>query len=103
MSASNWAICPRCVRKVEQAQADLLARIETDYGKIPAGEYVVLVVQSRQPLEDIKMHTLREDWELGIWKGEFSVHYSASCEECGFSHKFEHKEALFIIGAGNEK
>ena len=93
MSASNWAVCPKCKRKVERAQADLLSRVETDYGKITADEYRDLVERSSQPCEEEET-MLREDWELGIWKGEFCIHYSASCEKCGFSHKFEHKEKI---------
>ena len=92
MSADNWTVCPKCKEKVEQAQAELLDRVETDYGKVVASEYLELVEQSQQPIEE--QHTLREDWEIGIWKGEFCVSYRASCEECGFSHEFEHKRSV---------
>ena len=92
MSADNWAICPRCKKKTEQAQAALLGRVETDYGKIAASEYLELVEQSKQPLN--LEHTLREDWEIGIYEGEFRVSYSASCETCGFSHEFEHRQPV---------
>jgi len=92
MSADNWAICPKCKKKVEQARADLLSRVETDYGKIAADEYLALVERSKQPLEI--EHTLREDWETGIRQGEFRVFYGAHCETCGFSHEFEHRQPL---------
>ena len=92
MSADNWTTCPRCKEKAEQAQADLLSRVETDYGKVAANEYVELIEQTKQPVEPGR--TLREDWEIGIWKGKFFVSYSASCEECGFSHEFEHKQPV---------
>ena len=92
MSADNWAVCPKCKEKAERAQAKLLSRVETDYGKIAASEYLELVEQSQQPVEEL--HTLREDWEIGIWKGEFRISYGASCKECGFSHSFEHKQPV---------
>jgi len=92
MSADSWAICPKCKEKAKQVQADLLSRVETDYGKVPADEYLELVEQSKQPLE--LEHTLAEYWELGIWKGKFEVSYRASCGTCGFSHKFEHNEKV---------
>ena len=93
MSASNWGICPRCMRKVEQAQTDLLNRVETDYGKVSADEYRELIERSSRPREEEET-MLREDWEISIWDDEFCVHYSASCEKCGFSHKFKHTEKV---------
>jgi len=92
MSADSWAVCPKCKVKAEQAQANLLSRVETDYGKFAANEYLELIEQSKQPLE--MEHTLREDWEIGIREGEFHVFYGASCETCGFSHEFEHKQPV---------
>ena len=92
MSADRWAVCPKCKEKGEQAHANLLNRVKTDYGKIAADEYLELIEQSRQPAEEER--TLREDWEIGIWDGEFLVSYRASCPECGFSHKFEHKQPV---------
>ena len=92
MSAGNWAICPRCKKKTEQAQAALLGRVKTDYGKIAVSEYLELVEQSQQPLN--LEHTLREDWEIGIRQGEFHVFYGAYCETCGFSHEFEHRQPV---------
>ena len=92
MSADNWTVCPKCKEKAKQAQAALLSRVETDYGKVAAAEYLELVKQSKQPIEE--EHTLREDYEIGIWEGEFRVFYGARCEECGFSHEFEHREKI---------
>ena len=93
MSANNWGVCPKCREKAEQAHADLLSRIETDYGKVTATEYLELIEQSKQ-LIGLKEHTLREDYEIGIRKGEFHISYGAYCEECSFFYKFEHKEKI---------
>jgi len=92
MKANNWAICPKCKKKREQAQANLLSQVKTDYGKIAVSEYLELVEQSQQPLE--MKHTLREDWEIGICEGEFRVSYSASCKTCGFSHEYEFEQPV---------
>jgi len=37
---------------------------------------------------------LREDYEVGIERGEFFVIYTGSCQECGFKKKFKHKEKI---------
>ena len=92
MSADRWAVCPKCKEKVEQAHANLLSRVETDYGKVAANEYIELIEQSRQ--SDEEERTLREDWEIGIWDGELIISYRASCEECGFTYEFEHKKKV---------
>lgn len=39
--------------------------------------------------DDPQDATLREDWELGIQKGEFFVRYSGSCRYCGFEYKYK--------------
>lgn len=31
---------------------------------------------------------LREDYEIGFYRGEFRVDYLASCERCGFKYKY---------------
>lgn len=95
MSADRWSICPKCMKAAERAKADLIKRVETDYGKIAADEYLELVEQSRQLLaQGSQTWTMREDWKMGICLVEFRVDYCASCEECGFSYAFKHTEKL---------
>jgi len=38
--------------------------------------------------------TLREDYEIGIFQGEFSVEYCGQCSECGFKFEFKHSEKI---------
>lgn len=69
MSADNWTICPRCAVKGYQAGI-----FDTD-------------------------DTLREDYEQGIYefqpgKFEYSVHYVASCSECGFYYVHEYRKPI---------
>jgi hypothetical protein len=92
MSADNWAICPKCKEKAKRMHVNLLNRIETDYGKVTANEYLELIEQSKQSIEE--EHTLREDWEIGIWNNEFFVSYRASCSVCKFSYNFKYKEEI---------
>ncbi len=37
---------------------------------------------------------LREDYEIGIYGGEFFISYSGMCRECDFEKKFEHSEQV---------
>lgn len=69
MSADNWGVCPKC-ESLENRFA-----IENHL---------------HAPSVD---NSLREDYELGIVKGEFYVFYKGQCD-CGFSFKFNHKEKI---------
>jgi len=37
---------------------------------------------------------VREDYEIGIYNGEFFIHYSGVCTECDFEKHFEHSERV---------
>ncbi len=37
---------------------------------------------------------LREDYEIGIYKGKFSVSYGAICEACNFEFPYKHEQAI---------
>lgn len=97
MPADNWAICPRCKEKKEQAYDDLQDQVATDYGKVPADQYLELVKKAKEPIEF--ENTLREDYEIGIWEGKFEIHYCAGCIECGFSHKFKHDKQVYNVAS----
>lgn len=95
MSASNWCACPRCKKNAEAEHAEAIRAANDAYGKVPAKEFADLVRAANQtpPAKE----TLREDWELGICDdGEFFVRYSGACQECGFSHEFDHEEQLSL-------
>ena len=38
--------------------------------------------------------TLREDYEIGIYNGEFDISYRASCTNCNYKKVFEHTENI---------
>jgi hypothetical protein len=41
MSASNWAVCPRCAKRLEAMAEALRAEFATKYGQIPIDEFDV--------------------------------------------------------------
>lgn len=97
MSADNWAACPQCEFKAESILEDEKAELATQYGKIPAKEYldrVRAINNDMTYLDSPDKLTLREDYELGIRGSSFEISYSASCTVCGFKRLFTHKEAL---------
>lgn len=85
MSADNWAICPKCQQiKINLSEA---------YGQVPAEEYLALVEKAKSSKSN---YTLRENYEIGIHKGNFFVDYLASCEVCEFSftYRYEIKDVV---------
>ena len=36
----------------------------------------------------------REDYDIGMYEGNFEIEYHGQCSECGFTKTFEHKELL---------
>ena len=94
MSASNWAICPRCAARaaaaIEIAAADLFA----DYGKIPVAEFD----ERRAQIPSINredFRTFREDYEIyGAETGTVKVDYSGACETCGLGLRFTEEKTI---------
>ena len=94
MSASKWAICPRCVKRAEAARAAQIAATGASYGKVPEQEYAeaVKAIRDVNP-EDYR--TFREDYEIyGAKDGEVTVDYGGSCETCGASLRFTDHHAI---------
>lgn len=94
MSADSWIQCPQCKRRLAGEKTALVNKIQEEYGKISEHDYHVLLGELQERNERELKRTLREDWEIGIRGEVFELWYSAECSECGFSHKFEHKEVL---------
>ncbi len=92
MSANNWTTCPRCLKNEVDAAMKRTAEISASYGKVSAAEYLEMV----QLTPHVPTHNdlLREDYELGIRSGEFSVSYLGRCTDCGFQFKFTYKEKV---------
>jgi predicted Zn-ribbon and HTH transcriptional regulator len=99
MSADNWTQCPKCKKNKEDECDELDKQVVVSYGKIPADDYISLVEKSSKLADQLKNRTvpedtLREDYELRIRDGEFSVSYYASCKTCGFKFEFKHEEKV---------
>lgn len=94
MSASNWAVCPRCVKRAETARAEQIAATGASYGKVPEQEYAeaVKAIRDVNP-EDYR--TFREDWEIyGASEGTVTVSYGGSCDKCGTHLEFTDRHAI---------
>ncbi len=92
MSADNWTKCPKCEAIHEQEIENARDIVSNKYGVVDKDTYL----KAKSVLDTeygsrgwVGGDTLREDYEIGIWCGEFEVSYQASCEVCGF--KFEYK------------
>ncbi len=99
MSADNWTMCPRCYR-TNKAKAEELDKLASDsYGKVSVDKFDELRRQAESFREGLAhssdfRETLREDYEIGIYNGEFFATYSGECGTCGFSFKFKHNEEV---------
>lgn len=95
MSADNWRTCPQCLAQSTAAANAAFRKAADAYGKVSAADWEALRDAARELDKAEQKDTLREDYELGTTpSGEFYVSYSCACTECGFSHKFSHREQL---------
>ena len=91
MSADNWCKCPKCSERAIEERKAAIAKLDADYGKIPAGEYLRRSAEVKQEVNGEQ--TMREDYELGTdTEGIFSVSYKCRCRKCGWSWGYEHSE-----------
>lgn len=96
MSADNWGMCPKCVNDQEKWIEEARLKLVTQYGKIPANEYI-LKAKELEVCPELK-DTLREDFEVYIDAGgSFNVSYTASCQVCGFSFTHRHEQAAYPV------
>jgi hypothetical protein len=87
MSADNWATCPQCEENHRLELAKLDKQIAEAYGSIPVTAFDDL--RNRRTVMTGELpNTLREDYEIGIYKGVFECSYTAFCEACGFHYEF---------------
>lgn len=101
MSASNWAICPRCLQRAKEKATEQLAKIASVLGAEEAE-----ALQDRLQVNEEDFRTFREDYEFyGNWENprspapatgayKITASYSGSCEECGLGVDFEHTEPI---------
>ena len=97
MSADNWAVCPRCLKREIERREDLDKQVKEKYGKLAQSEYLALVEKSKVPQQPVKQ-TLCEDYKLGTNEdGLFEVNYSCGCSVCGYKAKFNYSKELAVV------
>ena len=96
MSASNWAVCPRCR---DRAKAESAARFQVAvdaYGKVTPEEYERLRADAQAPVDEESFDTFREDYEIWDAKsGTVKVEYSGHCSKCGLGVDFKHEHPFY--------
>tara|TARA_R100001530_G_scaffold1886_1_gene3211 strand:- start:718 stop:1023 length:306 start_codon:yes stop_codon:yes gene_type:complete len=87
MSADNWRTCPECLKIAESTKSKLYQSVESQYGKIPSGDWLNLLEKSKE--RDILGHTLREDYEIYMdLNGKFYIKYLCRCDICKFIYEY---------------
>lgn len=100
MGADNWTYCPKCKTEKEKKIAESEFALNKAYGKVPLAEYkeMELALNDLKNEESTKNYrelvTLREDYDIGIDGGVFSIEYRASCNKCDFRYKYEISEQV---------
>lgn len=95
MSADAWQECPRCVAKGTMAYREARRRADEAYGKVSVAQWRVLD-ETAHSLKPELRDTLREDYEIGMYKGVFTIDYHASCTECDFTFSHVLKEPVDV-------
>ena len=87
MSASNWAICPRCVDNAEAESAERQNKVMAAYGKVPVEEFERMRAESdAAAVKEEDYRTFREDYEFyGAEDGEIVASYGGGCGTCGLT------------------
>ncbi len=90
MSADNWTYCPKCRAEHDTALKKEQKRVADLYGKVDVAAFDAARAALKTLEDATPEQTLREDYEIGIYNGVFSINYGAGCE-CGFRYEFKHE------------
>ena len=97
MSADNWDICPRCLKRAETRVAELERKMADVYGKITLPEYdkLRLELEKAKGYSPEDFRTFREDYEFfqpspGVVQVIYSGHCMADGCDCGTDFTYEH-------------
>lgn len=81
MSATNYAICPKCI-KIKKEE-------KVVYGDVTEKEYLASIKNHEKVISE----TLREDYEVYFDNdGNFIIYYGCSCEVCEFKFNYNYKK-----------
>lgn len=93
MSADNWQVCPRCLKRAAEAAHKEQLDLQASYGKVSEAEYRKRSERANKPVD--LQETFREDYEIAVCEdGEFFVSYLGHCTECGLEHRYQHKSKV---------
>ena len=96
MSADNWAICPRCIKRATREHDEQVATVMATYGQVSVDEFDA----ARAALKDVDpeaFRTFREDYEFyGAEDGEVTASYSGHCAKCGLGLDFKEVRKLDV-------
>lgn len=96
MGADAWAECPKCAPLWKSKRDLALEMVSKTYGKVSAAEYQVAFAAANSIEHEDTPTTLREDYEQGIYNGEYFVCFRATCQACGWDFVFDHKQKVKI-------
>lgn len=97
MSASNWAVCPRCFERAQVARDEAFQHALSLYGVVPLDKFE----EARDAAAAISVsedafQTFREDYEIyGASKGTITVDYSGHCSKCNLGLDFKHERPFY--------
>lgn len=94
MSADNWAVCPFCLAQAEAEKSILQSRVLDDYGVLPIEEWDALRAEAAAELDENKLTTFREDYEIYIADTTVHVTYSGHCQTCGAGVDFKDERTI---------
>ena len=95
MSASNWAVCPRCLNRARLAQVVEERKLADAYGKVPVEEFDAMR-SALKPVDEEHFQSFREDYEFWVVpeSGTWHASYGGECQVCGLSHEFKMVETI---------
>lgn len=97
MSASNWAVCPRCTKQRLAMLDEMRAKLAACYGVVPVEEFDQMRQQVTECENMPAAATLREDYEFyGAEDGTVVAEYRCSCTKCGLESAFTHRHELDV-------
>lgn len=97
MSASNWAVCPRCLERAQIARDEAFQHALSLYGVVPIDEWQKATAAAEKiSANEDNFQTFREDYEIyGASSGTISVSYSGHCSVCSLGLDFEHERPFY--------
>jgi hypothetical protein len=69
---------------------------------VPEAEYEALKRKATEPSEE-REQTLREDYEIALYRDQFYIDYCCSCQKCGFEFSYKREIKLKEVLKGGKQ